>query len=86
MMRIVAAIVALGVMLSTCGAAELIPDAPKKPRFCYVFMAMERTCTAARIVVKMYGKSEAERRARACGATDTDIAQASQCLAEHGEM
>lgn len=76
----------LGMMTTRGHGAELVPDAPKQPRFCYVFMALPRTCTAARLVVKMYGAAEAERRARICGASDEDIAQAKTCLADHGEQ
>jgi hypothetical protein len=55
------------------------------PRYCAVFHMLDRSCTAARLVVKMYGKVEAERRARVCGATDSDISQAQKCLADKGE-
>lgn len=50
------------------------------PRYCKVFTLLERSCGAARLVVKMYGEQEAERRARICGATDTDIEQARSCI------
>lgn len=61
--------------------AELGDD-PPKPEFCHALDRMPRSCVTARQYVKMYGRVEAERRARLCGATDADIAQAAQCFGE----
>lgn len=71
----------LGVML---GRSHAYPTSGAKTSMCLAFKLMDKTCVSARMYVKMYGRAEAERRARLCGATDADIAQAATCL--HGDF
>jgi hypothetical protein len=77
----------LGVMLGRSHAwccAQPTASEPAKTSMCLAFKLMDKTCVSARMYVKMYGRAEAERRARLCGATDADIAQAATCL--HGDF
>lgn len=66
----------LGVLLTRCHASDLDP----KSTICAPLNQIARSCLTVRSYVKLHGKIEAERRARLCGATDADIAQAAQCL------
>lgn len=50
------------------------------PNYCDGLKLMERSCTSVKTMAKVYGRSTAERRARACGATDADIAEAAKCF------
>lgn len=50
------------------------------PLYCRLIMKLPRNCTSTRLIVRMWGKDKAEQRARACGATDSDIADGKSCL------
>lgn len=52
------------------------------PSYCDALKLMDRSCTSVKAVAKVYGRAGAERRARACGASDSDIAQADACFDE----
>lgn len=52
------------------------------PNYCDGFKLLERSCTSVKAVARVYGRTGAERRARICGATDSDIAQANACFEE----
>lgn len=49
------------------------------PNYCDAFKLLERSCASVRLMEKMYGRAGAENRARKCGATDADIAEANAC-------
>lgn len=84
----VAAILALVVglahlfLISTARPADLAFAAWRLPNYCDGLKLMERSCTSVKAVARVYGRTGAERRARICGATDSDIAQANACFEE----
>lgn len=54
----------------------------RMPNYCDALKLMDRSCVSVKAVARMYGRYGAERRARACGASDADIAQANACFEE----
>jgi hypothetical protein len=52
----------------------------RMPNYCDALKLMDRSCVSVKAVARMYGRYGAERRARACGASDSDIAQANTCF------
>lgn len=51
----------------------------RMPTYCDVFKSLERSCKSVWAMEKLYGRAGAERRARKCGASDADIAEAQAC-------
>lgn len=58
----------------------LTAPAMAEPFYCKAFKLMERSCFSAKAMVKLYGEREAIAKARRCGATELEIAQARECL------
>jgi hypothetical protein len=56
------------------------PAAPKVAWYCKPFVGLERSCTSVKLIAKSMGAARAEKLARKCGATDSDIEQAKACL------
>jgi hypothetical protein len=67
---------------AACGArrytAQAFNQNCERPWYCGVLARLPRNCTSARFVKRLWGNS-AERRARACGATDAEIEEARKC-------
>lgn len=69
--------IVLAMFSTKARAADLVAWRP--PTYCGTMKLMERSCKSVWVIEKLYGRAEAERRARACGATDADIAEAQAC-------
>lgn len=56
------------------------PAKPKVPWYCKPLIGLERSCFSVKATVKAMGAARAEKLARKCGATESDIEQAKACL------
>lgn len=56
------------------------PAQPKVAWYCKPLVGLERSCFSVKAVVKAMGAARAEKLARKCGATESDIEQAKACL------
>ncbi len=75
-------VIVLGFMIFMMLFGRMIhaEDMPAMPRYCRVFKLLDRSCGSVYLYVKMFGAEKAEARARACGASDSDIQAATSCL------
>lgn len=58
----------------------IYPAVASEPIYCKPLEKFERSCTGVKMAVATLGKERAISIAKKCGATETDIAQAEDCL------